>query len=111
MLSDTSGDKRYNTHIYDLLGNKEAMLRGVERTEKYGVLENYHNVRKIKHFQFNVLMWNKHSLKFIGSNLEESFTVHWTFNCQQRLSSNKVNGSEFDLRSLKSSVIKKEKSI
>jgi hypothetical protein len=35
--------------------------------------------------------------------LEESFTIHWTFNCEQRLAQ-KANGSEFDLRSLKSSV-------
>ena len=81
MLSDTSGDKRYNLHIYDMLGNKEDILKGTKKTQKYGVMENYTNLAQINHFQFNILLWNKHSLKFIGSNLEESFTIHWTFSC------------------------------
>ncbi len=70
MLSDTGGDKRYNLHIYDMLGNKEDILKGTEKTPKYGIMENYNNLAKVNHLQFNLLLWNKHSLKFIGSNLE-----------------------------------------
>lgn len=70
ILTDTSGDKRYNLNVYDIFGNKELMLKASKRTEKYGIMENYTNVTKINHFQFNVLLWNKRSLKFVGSNME-----------------------------------------
>lgn len=70
ILSETNGDKRFNLHVYDTLGNKEVIMKSNKRTEKYGVLENYTDLAKINHFQFNVLLWNKRSIKLIGSNME-----------------------------------------
>jgi len=32
ILSDTSGDKRYNVNVYDMLGNKEVIMKANKRT-------------------------------------------------------------------------------
>ena len=51
---------------------------------------------KINHFQFNVILWNKDSFRFIGSNLEESLTVHWSYSPLK-------GGNEKDCKTVKSS--------
>jgi hypothetical protein len=32
VLADTSSDKRFNLHIYDQMGNKEAILKANKRS-------------------------------------------------------------------------------
>lgn len=63
VLADINSDKRFNCHIYNKLGVKQAVLNA----KKY---ENFNNIKKITHFQFNILFWNSSSLKFLGDNLE-----------------------------------------
>jgi hypothetical protein len=54
-------------------------------------MENYQNMKKINHYQFNILLWNKNSFKFLGTNLEESCTIHWNIDNLTNLSSNPMN--------------------
>lgn len=74
-------------HIYNKLGVKQQVMAfsnaaevdvmtGINHQLSYD--QEFKNIKKIVHQQFQVILWNREAFKCIGSNSQESLTIKWT---------------------------------